>query len=106
MSRGTWSSQHGPLRGLYRDRETEARRSLITPLKNDRVFKKAFKDRVGLDVNEHFGPELERLKGFGLIEEDDKTIFLTERGRFFADDSGKANHGWPVGKPGLAEEKR
>lgn len=72
-------------RGIYRDMETEVRRSLIMPLKNDRVYKKRFSDRTGLHVNEHFASEIARLKNFGLIEEDENSLFLSPRGRFFAD---------------------
>ena len=73
-------------RGLYRDDETEARRCLILPLKNDRVIKAAFKGRTGLDPGSHFQEELARLKGFGLLEEDEASIYLTPKGRFFADE--------------------
>jgi len=74
-------------RGLVRDLETEARRSLLLPLKNDRVNKRAFERRVGLSVDEHFGPELARLEGLGLISQDARTVQLTHRGRFFADET-------------------
>ena len=74
-------------RGIHRDLETEARRSLLLPLKNVSVIKAAFLQRTGLDPSTHFGPELARLKGLGLLDEDDETIFLTPRGRFFADET-------------------
>lgn len=74
-------------RGMVRDLEHEARRSLILPLKNDRVFKRRFQRRTGLDLMAHFGPELTRLKGLGLVDEDERSVFLTDRGRFVADET-------------------
>lgn len=74
-------------RGLIRDNETEARRSFISPLKNDRVYKDRFKKRTGLDVEAHFGPEIDRLVKMGLALRDEKTIRLSPRGRFFADET-------------------
>ena len=74
-------------RGLHRDVETEARRSLIGPLKNHVVHKGRFEARLGFRAEEHFAPELERLERLGLTGQDDKTIYLTPRGRFFADET-------------------
>ncbi len=74
-------------RGMFRDTETDARRSLITPLKNDRVYKKKFLKRLGFEVTDHFRSELDRLISFGLVTEDEKSFSLTERGRFFADET-------------------
>ena len=73
-------------RGLFRDEETEARRSLMLPLKNSKVIKKQFTKRTGLDAAAYFGPELARLEGLGLLLQDDHSIWLTDRGRFFADE--------------------
>ncbi len=79
---------HLPIdRGLYRDRETEARRSFISPLKNDRVYKKRFHARTGLKVDEHFSAELHRLFNYGLLKNSESTVTLTPRGRFFADET-------------------
>lgn len=72
-------------RGLYREFQVEARRSFITPLKNDRVLKKDFQKRLGRSVAEVFGPELERLAPWRLIAEDEQSYRLTRRGQFFAD---------------------
>ncbi len=74
-------------RGILRDVETEARRSFLLPLKNDRVLKRKFERRTGLSVDAHFGPELERLQGLDLIEQDERAVWLTPRGRFFADET-------------------
>jgi len=72
-------------RGLYRDFQVEARRSFITPLKNDRVVKKDFRRRLGKSAAEVFGPELTRLAPYRLIAEDEQDYRLTRRGQFFAD---------------------
>jgi oxygen-independent coproporphyrinogen-3 oxidase len=74
-------------RGILRDLETEARRSLLLPLKNDRVVKRKFEARTGLSVDQHFGPELARLESLGLIQQDERSVKLTPRGRFFADET-------------------
>ena len=73
-------------RGLFRDDETDARRCLVLPLKNSKVIKQAFTERTGLDAGVHFQKELARLEGFGLVQQDDQSIWLTDRGRFFADE--------------------
>ncbi len=88
----TWRDQvHGGIlpveRGIFRDPETEARRSFLLPLKNDRLFKGKFAKRTGLDVHEHFGPELDRLQALGLLDWDERSVWLTHRGRFFADET-------------------
>jgi len=72
-------------RGMCRDIETEARRSFITPLKNERIDKNAFRRRLGFTVQNHFGAELARLRAFGLIDEDERALHLTRRGQFFGD---------------------
>jgi oxygen-independent coproporphyrinogen III oxidase len=74
-------------RALLRDTATDARRSLISPLKNHRVRKSLFERRMGFTVEEHFGPELARLENLGLLGQDAHSVRLTERGRFFADET-------------------
>ncbi len=74
-------------RGIFRDPETEARRSFLLPLKNDRVLKRKFERRTGLNVDAHLGPELARLQGLGLLDQDERAVWLTPRGRFFADET-------------------
>jgi oxygen-independent coproporphyrinogen-3 oxidase len=74
-------------RGILRDLETEARRSFLLPLKNDRVIKRKFEARTGLNVQEHLGAELARLEGLGLLQQDERSVSLTPRGRFFADET-------------------
>jgi oxygen-independent coproporphyrinogen-3 oxidase len=74
-------------RGLHRDAELDARRSLITTLKNDRTWKERFRTRTGHEVAALFGPELARLRTLGLVEEGAAWWRLTARGRFFADET-------------------
>lgn len=72
-------------RGLARDAETEARHSLILPLKNDHVDLASFRARTGSTPHALCGETLDRLAGLALIEEDAETLTLTDRGRFYAD---------------------
>jgi oxygen-independent coproporphyrinogen III oxidase len=74
-------------RGIARDPETEARRCLVIPLKNDRVIRSAYRERLGFDAAERFAPELARLEALGLLRVDDDSICLTRRGRFVADET-------------------
>jgi oxygen-independent coproporphyrinogen III oxidase len=74
-------------RGVIRDLDHEARRSLILPLKNDRVYRRRFTARTGLDLDQTFGPELDRLRDLGLLDSDERSVYLTDRGRFVADET-------------------
>lgn len=74
-------------RGLARDEDTERRRTFILPLKNDFLNKKLFAKRTGVQAEDCFGPIIERLVSFGLLERDAHKLQLTERGRFFADET-------------------
>jgi len=88
MYRGRVRAGKLPLdRGVVRDLDHEARRSLILPLKNDRVYRRRFAARTGLDLDETFGPEFDRLRDLGLLDSDERAVFLTERGRFVADET-------------------
>lgn len=73
-------------RAIPRTVDEEARRSFILPLKNAQVIKSEYTQRTGQDANQYFSQELEWLTGLGLIEQDDRTISLSSRGRFFADE--------------------
>lgn len=74
-------------RGLVRDDDTDARRSLVTPLKNGQVSKRAFEERLGFKADEYFAPALSHLEAHGMLERDEHTIRLTPRGRFVADEA-------------------
>jgi oxygen-independent coproporphyrinogen-3 oxidase len=73
-------------RVVARTLDEEARRSFILPLKNATVFKSTYTERTGQDANTYFQQELEWLTRLGLIAQDEKAIWLTKRGRFFADE--------------------
>lgn len=73
-------------RGKVRTTEDERRRSFILPLKNARVFKHAFRERTGMHASTCFAAEIQWAIEHGLIEEDEQSIGLTPRGRFFADE--------------------
>jgi oxygen-independent coproporphyrinogen-3 oxidase len=73
-------------RGKMRSRDDELRRSFVLPLKNSVVDKRYFSERTGARVGEHFQCEIDWLKSFGLVDEDAQRVWLTARGRFFADE--------------------
>ncbi|MBU2574051.1 MAG: coproporphyrinogen III oxidase family protein [Elusimicrobia bacterium] len=73
-------------RGLVRSAEDQLRWAVVLPLKNRRVIKAAFRKITGKDLNEVFKNRIAALKSFGLVCEDDKTLALTPKGRFFADE--------------------
>lgn len=73
-------------RGKIRDRDDELRRSFILPLKNMKVSKAFFKEKTGLTVGEVFGEQIAWYKEHDLIAENNTHIWLTHRGRFFADE--------------------
>jgi len=72
-------------RGLKRTPEEEARHCFILQLKNTRVDKELFHARVGQYPQEKFGAQISHLKKYQLLAEDDQYIWLTARGKFFAD---------------------
>jgi len=73
-------------RGKIRSADDERRRCFILPLKNSRVSKQLFSARTGETIEQCFGKEINVFKGLGLIEENDNQVWLTQRGRFFADE--------------------
>jgi len=73
-------------RGKIRSKDDEIRRSFLLPLKNIRVDKQVFEDRTGVTVASQFQAEIDWLKSFNLIDENDSHVWLTDRGRFFADE--------------------
>lgn len=72
-------------RGLLRDVDEETRHCLILPLKNDHLDVSAFHERTGHWPRDLFGPTIDRLLGLDLVAEDARTLRLTDRGRFYAD---------------------
>ena len=73
-------------RGKIRTLDDEARRSFVVPIKNNRLSKPAFADRVGVTVHDYFGPQIARLTDLGLMEEDETHIWLTRHGKFYVDE--------------------
>ena len=73
-------------RGKIRTHDDEVRRSFLLPLKNMKVDKRAFTARTGETIGDYFGAEVAWLTELGMVEEDDSHIWLTKRGRFFADE--------------------
>lgn len=74
-------------RGYIRNAEAQQRWAFILPLKNYFVRKKHYKDVTGIDIEDTIiYPIIEKLKEKELIIEDDKTVKLTEKGGFFADE--------------------
>ena len=55
-------------------------------MKNRDIFKPTFEQRCGLTIDQVFVPKFERLKEYGLVEENEKVVVLTELGKFFADE--------------------
>jgi len=73
-------------RGKIRSKDDEIRRSFLLPLKNIRVDKQVFQDRTGVTVTSQFQPEIDWLKPLKLLDESESHVWLTDRGRFFADE--------------------
>ena len=62
-------------------------------MKNRCVWKSYFKEVTGgADLNEVFGQKIERLKAYGLLNEDEEKIELTKLGGFFADECAQYFH--------------
>ncbi len=73
-------------RGLVRTHDDEVRRRFILPLKNSFVHKQTFNLVTGETVQDYFGEKIQWLKKLGLLDEDKEKVFMTARGRFFADE--------------------
>ena len=73
-------------RGMVRSHDDEVRRRFILPLKNSFVDKQCFAETTGETVEAYFGEKINRLKKLGLVDETNDRVFLTTRGRFFADE--------------------
>ena len=73
-------------RGYVRSKETQVRWAIVLPLKNSELKKDYFEELTGISFDTIFRKKVERLKQFGLIEEDDRIVRLTEIGAFVADE--------------------
>jgi oxygen-independent coproporphyrinogen-3 oxidase len=67
--------------------EDDVRRWAITlPLKHSGLSKKLFRRVTGVSVRGAFPRQIDNLKKYDLLEEDEDSLRLTARGRFFADE--------------------
>ncbi|MFA6148394.1 MAG: coproporphyrinogen-III oxidase family protein [bacterium] len=73
-------------RGKIRTADDERRWAVAVTLKHNGLPKKRFRELTGVTVNEAFPRQIETLKKYGLVKEDDATLQLTVRGKFFADE--------------------
>jgi len=73
-------------RGKVRTDDDTKRWAVALPLKHNGVSKNKYKAITGVHINEAFGEKIKRLKNYGLLEENDESLVLTEKGRFFADE--------------------
>ncbi len=73
-------------RGYVRDKESQIRWAIVLPLKNSEIKKADFEKITGVPFDNVFKKKVERLKQFGLIEDDDKIVKLTDIGTFVADE--------------------
>lgn len=73
-------------RGYIRNKEAQLRWAIVLPLKNSDLKKAYFKKVTGISFDNIFRKKVERLKQFGLIEENDEIVHLTELGTFVADE--------------------
>ncbi len=73
-------------RGKARTADDERRWAVAVTLKHNGVPKRRFRELTGVSLDEAFPRRIERLRKFGLVEEDAETLRLTGRGVFFADE--------------------
>ncbi len=73
-------------RGLIRSKEDLVRWATILPLKNRTIRKRDFTRITGMRFEQVFREKIQKLIEAGLIFENDRTVSLTELGRFFADE--------------------
>jgi oxygen-independent coproporphyrinogen-3 oxidase len=73
-------------RGYIRNKEAQVRWAIVLPLKNSELKKEYFEEVTGISFDNIFRKKVERLKQFGLIEENDGIVRLTELGAFVADE--------------------
>ncbi|MCL2813396.1 MAG: hypothetical protein FWD23_02220, partial [Oscillospiraceae bacterium] len=73
-------------RCIIRSPEQQLRRSIILPLKNMDVKKAAFEKLNGRKLDNVFVEKMKNLKAFGLVEESERNMKLTELGAFVADE--------------------
>lgn len=73
-------------RGYIRDEEQQLRWHIVLPMKNTEVKKADFKRKTGKNIEDVFVDKQKLLIEEGLLEYTDKTLTLTELGKFVADE--------------------
>jgi oxygen-independent coproporphyrinogen-3 oxidase len=73
-------------RGYIRGAEQQLRWSIVLPLKNMDVKKAKFAQMNGIAFGRAFAAKVARLKKYGLLEETERAVRLTELGGFVADE--------------------
>jgi oxygen-independent coproporphyrinogen-3 oxidase len=73
-------------RGYIRGAEQQLRWSIVLPLKNMDVKKAKFAQMNGIGFERAFAAKVARLKKYGLLEETERAVRLTELGGFVADE--------------------
>lgn len=73
-------------RGKIKTADDQRRWAICLSLKHNGVSKTNYKTVTGMTIEDAFGEKISRLKKYGLVEESDDMLRLTERGRFFADE--------------------
>lgn len=73
-------------RGKIKSEDDVRRWAICLSLKHHGVVRRRYEAATGRSLDQDFGRKIERLKRYGLLEEKDEIVTLTERGRFFADE--------------------
>ncbi|MGN1218393.1 MAG: radical SAM protein, partial [Phocaeicola sp.] len=73
-------------RCLIRNADQQIRWSIILPLKNYFIDKRLFKKINGVGLETVFQKQFALLKEYGLVEEDEKAVRLTQKGAFYSDE--------------------
>ena len=73
-------------RGMIKSEDDVRRWAICLSLKHHGVSHKHYEAVTGTPLDRDFGDKIERLKSYGLLEEKEGMMGLTEKGRFFADE--------------------
>ncbi len=73
-------------KGLIRSADDEKRWAITVPLKHHGVRKSVYRDIAGEELQASFGRKIAALERFGLLQEDEHRLRLTDKGGFLADE--------------------
>ena len=73
-------------RGKIKSADDVRRWAICLSLKHRGVSRVHYEALTGVPLEREFGTRIERLKRYGLLEEKEEMVALTEKGRFFADE--------------------